>query len=279
MKPSIWTTMIWPSSPVEAIETLAGHGWRAFELSCEHIGALARMGDAAVADYAAAVQRLGVDVPQCHATITADVASLDANRRDADLSAVPRDIDICAALGIRNIVIHPGGDAAADRAAWAETTRLRLQSFADLAAHCERVGTRMAIENMCDGGGGVYGKRKFGAVVEDILGLIADIGSPALGVCLDTGHAHVQGLNQPEAIRECGDRLIALHIADNDGSGDQHRCPLYGGVDFPGIIGALREVGTASNFNLEIPGENVAPPEVVALRSRYALGVSEMLLA
>jgi len=278
MKPSIWTTMIWPSSPVEALETLASHGWRAFELSCEHIGDLARMGDGAVADYAAAIRRLDVQVPQCHATITADVASLDPNRRGADLASVHRDLDICAELGIRNVVIHPGGDGAVDRRSLREITTLRLKAFAELAAHCERVGTRLAIENMCDGGRSVWGKRNFGAIVEEILGLIEEIGSPALGVCLDTGHAHVQGLNQPEAIRECGDRLIALHIADNDTSGDQHRTPGYGSVDFPAIVSALREVGYASNFNLEIPGENRAAPEVVALRSRYALGVSEALL-
>ncbi len=280
MKPSLWTTMIWPTQPVEALEVLASHGWRAFELSCEHLGALSRMGDAAVADYAAAIARLGVEVPQCHATITADVASPDPTRREADLAAVHRDLDICAALGVKNIVIHPGGtDAYPDRATLQQVTALRLKSFAELAAHCERVGTRMAIENMCDGGGGVWGKRNFGAIVEEILGLIEQIGSPALGVCLDTSHANIQGLNQPEAIRACGDKLIALHISDNDGSGDQHRTPGYGTVDFPGIVAALKEVGYASNFNLEIPGENRATPEVVALRSRYALGVCEVLLA
>ena len=48
--------MIWPSSPVEALETLASHGWRAFELSCEHIGDLARMGD--LAAHVAKIARL-----------------------------------------------------------------------------------------------------------------------------------------------------------------------------------------------------------------------------
>jgi sugar phosphate isomerase/epimerase len=281
MKPSIWTTMIWPSSPLQALETLVSHGWQAFELSCEHIGMLASMPFDGLRAYAAAIARLGVEVPQCHATITADVASPDANRRAADLAQVHRDIDLCAELGVKNIVIHPGGDGTPDRATLAAVTGHRLKAFADLAAHCERVGTRMAIENMCDGGGGVWGKRNFGAIVEEILGLIDTIGSPALGVCLDTSHANIQGLNQPEAVRACGDKLIALHISDNDGSGDQHRTPGTGSVDFPGIIAALREVGYASNFNLEIPGENgrgTAPRGLIDLRSKYALGVCELLL-
>lgn len=283
MKPSIWTTMIWPTTPLEALEALAGHGWTAFELSCEHVGMLAGMGPAAVAEYSATIARLGVEVPQCHATITADVASPDACRREADLAAIHRDIDICAELGVRNIVIHPGGtEAYPDRATLEAVTSHRLKAFAELAAHCERVGTRMAIENMCDGGGGVWGKRKFGALVEEILDLIEQIGSPALGVCLDTSHANIQGLNQPEAIRACGDRLIALHISDNDGSGDQHRTPGYGSVDMAGIVAALKEVGFAWNFNLEIPGENgrgQAPRGLIELRSRYALGVCQYLLS
>ena len=283
MKPSIWTTMIWPSSPVGALEVLASHGWQAFELACEHISMLAGMGPQAVAEYAAAIKRLGVEVPQCHATITADVAAADANRRAADLAQIHRDIDICAELGIRNIVIHPGGyyDQAPNRAAMEAVDRARLKSFADLAAHCERVGTRMAIENMNDNGIGLWGSRRFGAIVEEILGLIEHIGSPALGVCLDTSHANIQGLNQPAAVRTCGDKLIALHISDNDGSGDQHKTPGYGSVDFPGIVTALREVGYTSNFNLEIPGETArgyAAREVVELRSKYALGMCELLL-
>lgn len=282
MKPSIWTTMIHPSTPWEALEVLASHGWQTFELSCEHLADLQRMGPQALREWTATRDRLGLQVPQCHATILANVASPDPARRGADLALVHRDIDTCSELGIRNIVLHPGGmEGAPDSATLRETTKLRLEAFAELAAHCERAGTCLAIENMCDGGAGVWGMRRFGAIVEEILDLIAQIGSPTLGVCLDTSHANIQRLNQPEAIRTCGDKLIALHLSDNDTSGDQHKTPLYGSVDFPGVVAALREVGYRFNFNLEIPGETArgyATREVVALRSRYALGVCEYLL-
>lgn len=282
MKPSIWTTMLWPTTPIEALEGLAPLGWQAFELSCEHLAMLEYGGDDALSEYAATRDRLGVEIPQAHSTITADVASLNPNRRGADLALIHRDIDTCAQLGIKNIVIHPGGwyDQASSRADIDEMDRLRLLAFAELAAHCERVGTRMAIENMCDNGAGFWGGRRFGGIVEEILGLIEQIGSPALGVCLDTSHANIQQLNQPAAVRTCGDKLIALHISDNDTSGDQHKTPGYGSVDFPGIVKALREVDFQFNFNLEIPGEtrgNARP--IVELRATYALGVCNYLLA
>lgn len=282
MKPSIWTTMIHPSTPAEALEVLAGHGWRAFELSCEHLADLQRLGPQALREWVVTRDRLGLEVPQCHATILADVCSPDSARRGADLALVHRDIDTCSELGVRNLVLHPGAmPGAPDRATHDLVTKLRLEAFVELAAHCERAGTRIAIENMCDGGTGLWGPRRFGAIVEDILDLIEQIGSPALGVCLDTSHANIQQLNQPAAIRACGERLIALHISDNDTSGDQHKTPLYGSVDFPGVVAALRDVGYASNFNLEIPGETArgyATRTVVELRSRYALGVCEYLL-
>jgi sugar phosphate isomerase/epimerase len=278
MKPSIWTSMYYEQSPVQALETLAAQGWQAFELSCEHLGMLAGAGPKAVGAYASAMESLRVEVPQCHATILANVASLDEYRRSSDMAAIHRDIDLCAELGVRNIVIHPGGDEAPDRATLDRVTTLRLKSFAELAGHCERVGTRLAIENMSDGGSGVWGKRRFGAIVEEILELTEQIGSPALGVCLDTSHANMQGLNQPAAIRACGDKLIALHVSDNDGSGDQHRAPGYGSVPFPEIVAALREIGYPFNFNLEIPGECHAPRPIVDLRSTYALRVCDYLL-
>jgi sugar phosphate isomerase/epimerase len=209
-----------------------------------------------------------------------DVASPDAARRAADLAQVHRDLDLCADLGLRTVVIHPGGygEFATVRELQA-VADLRRAAFAELAEHCLRGGVRLAIENVADYGKGVWGHRRFGATLEDLLELIADIGSSALGICLDTSHAHMQGLNQPEAIRTAGDRLLALHISDNDGSGDQHRTPGYGTVEWRPLIAALREVGFAGDLNLEIPGECHAPRPLVDLRSVYALGVCRHLLA
>lgn len=279
MNPSIWTSMYYDQPPVVALRTLASHGWSSFELSCEHIGMLGHGGDAAVAEFAAARDELGVAVNQCHCTITVDVASPDASRRASDLAQVRRDLDLCGALGIRTVVIHPGGYGEfATLSELRAVADLRRAAFAELADHCARVGVRLALENVADYGKGVWGHRRFGAVMEELLDLITDIGSPHLGICLDTSHANMQGLNQPAAIRAAGDRLIALHISDNDGSGDQHRIPGYGTVEWAPLVTALREVGFRGDFNLEIPGECHVPHPLVALRSVYALGVCRYLL-
>jgi sugar phosphate isomerase/epimerase len=280
MQPSLWTSMYFEQTPVEALRTMAAQGWTSFELSCEHIGMLGQGGSTALAEYARGRDELGVVVNQCHCTITVDVASPDPDRRATDIAQVHRDLDICAELGIRNVVIHPGGygEFATARELQA-VDDLRRAAFAELAEHCGRVGVRLALENVADYGQGARGHRRFGAIVEELLALIADLGSPDLGICLDTSHANMQGLGQPEAIRTAGERLFALHISDNDGSGDQHRTPGYGTVDWPPLIAALREIGFAADFNLEIPGECHAPPAMVDLRAVYALGVCRYLLS
>jgi hypothetical protein len=108
-----------------------------------------------------------------------------------------------------------------------------------------------------------------------------EVGSPALGICLDTGHAILESWDNAEAVRVAGDLLIALHIADNDGSGDQHRTPYsYGSqVDWPSVVAALRALGYDGVLNLEIPGERGRPLAVLDAAMRYALDVSRLLLA
>lgn len=282
MKPSLWTSLYHQMSPTEALRVMAAQGWESFELSCEHIGMLGQGGAAAVAEYARVRDELGVTINQCHCTITVDVASPDDQRRASDVAQVHTDLDICADLGIRNVVIHPGGYGEFTTARQVQAVdELRRASFAELAAHAERVGVRLALENMTDYGKGVWGHRRFGALAEDLIAFISDLGAPALGVCWDTSHANIMGLNQPEAIRTCGDLLIALHCSDNDGSGDQHRTPGYGNVDWPGIVVALREINYPWDFNLEIPGElRVEHParEIVDLRSVYAFNLCRYLL-
>ena len=82
----------------------------------------------------------------------------------------------------------------------------------------------------------------------------------------------------PEAIQDIGSLLIATHISDNDGSGDQHLTPGSGSIEWRPIAEALRTIGYAGLFNLEIPGERHSVLELRALKSRHALEVSKWLV-
>ena len=114
--------------------------------------------------------------------------------------------------------------------------------------------------------------------VYELWELIEAVGSKALGICFDSSHANCLGLDIPEAIRECGDRLWVTHISDNDGTADQHRMPFCGNIDWIGVIGALKEVGYAGLFNLEIGGERCRPLEVQDAKLHYLKEVLEPML-
>lgn len=55
-------------------------------------------------------------------------------------------------------------------------------------------------------------------------------GVKELGFCFDTSHANLK--DQFYLLEQYGDRLSALHIADNDTTADQHRIPFDGNIDF-----------------------------------------------
>ncbi|MFW5866867.1 MAG: sugar phosphate isomerase/epimerase family protein, partial [Armatimonadota bacterium] len=172
-------------------------------------------------------------------------------------------------MGIGIGVIHPGGDqpdAFADELAERER---RVESFRKLADHAAQFDFSLAIENISDGARNrrsAVGQRRYGATIEELHTLIDGIDRPNVGICLDVGHAHVQGYEMAEAVRQCGERLIATHIQDNDGQSDQHLAPTRGTIDWSAGIAALREIGYEGLFNLEIPGERGLPPDLTLKR-------------
>lgn len=76
-------------------------------------------------------------------------------------------------------------------------------------------------------------------------------GPDFLGLCYDSGHGNIgdQGLDDLALV---ADRLIATHLHDNDGTGDQHRIPFTGNVDWPRLAGIIARVRYAPCLNLEL---------------------------
>ncbi len=284
MYPGQWTSILVEQQPAEAIRTIAEVGFPGVELSTEHINMIADADDpfAAADEVLGTVQELGIKMPQVHLTISLNVADLDPATREAAVQIAERDIELCARMGIENGVIHPGGAKHETLKGYEEEKRVRVESFKRLADYAGERDFNIAIENMMDGArhvNGALGQRSYGAVIPELLELLDDIGAPNVGICLDTGHAWVQGIAMEEAVRECGDKLIALHIADNDGSGDQHRTPFFGSIDWQKGVAALREIGYHGIFNLENPGERGLEPEQMVYRIRYALDITNWLLS
>ena len=293
MLASIWTNFFHGLSVEEKLAAVKKIGFSVAEIAFEDIidPGSGDLSEAHVSELFRIASHLQLQTPQVHYPITTlrkgaqppyghghastDLASLDPDQRAFDLASAERLLRLCPLAGIQIMVIHPGGMYGWKDPGEFETLRmLNRASFERLAAVAEEVRVKIAVENMGRAGDG----RAFGSHFEEILSLIEEVGSPSVGVCLDTSHANLMGLDIPKAIRVCGSRLIATHMSDNFGERDDHLTPYEGKIPWESVLSALREVGYSGAFNLEIPGENRCPLPVRLLKGRYARDLLEWML-
>jgi len=281
MQLGIWTAYyLVPNLSLEdVLRRLSGLGWKDVELSTEHIVEMLQDtdGEKRLNKVREFLEKEGIKAWQLHTRIDLNVAHFDPIQRTQDVDAALRCLEIAHALNVPCAVIHPGGTqgyrSGKERE---ELLRLNVQAFKRLCERAEKFGLRVCLENM--GGTGEGGGRSLGGYIFELQEIIDRVDSEALGICFDTSHANVMKLDLPEEIRACGDRLYATHISDNDGTADQHRMPFCGNIDWIGVIGALKEVGYAGLFNLEIGGERCRPLEVQDAKLRYLKGILEPML-
>jgi D-psicose/D-tagatose/L-ribulose 3-epimerase len=80
----------------------------------------------------------------------------------------------------------------------------------------------------------------------DARALCELIGSPSIGITIDTFHANIEELSIPDSIRQLGPRLKHVHASEND------RGPLgRGHVPFAAIISALTEIKYSGYLMIE----------------------------
>ena len=256
MHRGMWSSYLHELSPEEAIREFARKGWRHLELSTEHGAALLERGEPAQVgeQFRRFCDHLEVELPQGHLRLRADIALPDRDSRRREIDDLKRWIELFASLGIQAGVLHPGGQSRHDPTRTPdEVFRIVAESLTELVAHARGTPTVICLEN--------------GANAGRLLRLIGAVGGEGLAICLDTSHLGLARARSLEAaqtdyefIREAGAYLKALHLSDNDGSGDQHLLPFEGGtVDWEGVMRGLREVGYAGLFNFEIPGEMQRP--------------------
>lgn len=77
-------------------------------------------------------------------------------------------------------------------------------------------------------------------------GFIQEVGSPCVGIHLDTYHMNIEEVSIEEAIKRHADRLIHIHLADSN-----RWAPGMGHLDFKSILTALKEVRYQGALGLE----------------------------
>jgi sugar phosphate isomerase/epimerase len=181
--------------------------------------------------------------------------------RLASVAAAREAIWAAAAVGARLVVVHPNrsgqqGSGGADPQA---TERTRA-SLADLATTADDAGVRLALENMP-----ARTADRPGVRVAELLAMIAGLGDH-LGVLLDVGHCNISGTDPCAEARLAGNKLLAMHLQDNEGlpGQDQHLFPGMGTIDWDRLLDTLDEIGYGGLRTFEV-GAGASQPELVTM--------------
>ena len=86
----------------------------------------------------------------------------------------------------------------------------------------------------------------------DGLQFVKEIGSPRIGLLLDTFHQNIEEKDLADAYTHCGEHLMHIHTCEND-----RGTPGSGHVDWPGVLAAVKATGydrwlTIESFNSHI---------------------------
>ncbi len=193
-----------------------------------------------------------------------------------------RSLKAAAILGVHWVVFEPESlPGGFDANHVAHIKQRNLDWFGGLLPTAEQVGVGLAIENCCDCSAYVRkASRWYGSVPAELIDLVDSFNHPRVGVCWDTGHAHIQGLDHNAALISLGKRLKAMHVQDNNGKDDQHLIPFYGTIVWRAIMDALDAIAYEGDFTYEVHNfVRVLPDPLRDHALRYAVDVGECLLA
>jgi sugar phosphate isomerase/epimerase len=202
---------------------------------------------ASIRRVAARLASLGIGAYSFHAPFAdhIDITALDRDQRVASVREVITAAEAAALLGCRNLVVHPGPEHSQIPAGNERQKRLEnvAHSLSEIAAHCQRLGMICVLENKLP-------HLLFGNTA-DMLWILGAMTVTEVGVCLDTGHAHLAG-EIDTAIHKLSRHLRMVHASDNDGHGDDHFPPGRGVIEWPRILSLLRDNGFHGTIMMEI---------------------------
>jgi sugar phosphate isomerase/epimerase len=108
------------------------------------------------------------------------------------------------------------------------------------------------------------------------LKLIKDAGEPNGGLLLDVAHMHATKEFFELVVPKLGERLMYVHLADNDGSYSYHLPAGQGNVDFLALFRTLRTAGYSGYANVDFGG---VPPDKIWEEAKRGREYFEGLLA
>ena len=159
------------------------------------------------------LQEYGLQLYDLHASHGSEKywCSRDETARLAGQELLLNRIQMTHELGGRAIVLHPNTDPLSD------ITKKRaeqgVRTLTALEPYCRELGIRIALENLFDNNGD--------AAFYDLNRYLSQFPADYIGFCWDCGHSNMvtNGIGRVKPLTQ---RLVILHLSDNNGKKDQH---------------------------------------------------------
>ena len=235
-------------------------------------------------EYADAAEKYGIEFGQFHAPFPAYYPR-KPKATEIAREMIRKSIALCGSVGCPYIIIHPcfDGSARFPSLTKEEEYQLNIEFYSSLIPLLKENHVVCCLENMWMQDW--KSKKIYTACCSDmkeacryIDELNAIAGEKRFGFCLDIGHLLLLGLDPCYAIEELGDRLVTLHVHDNDGDGDDHILPYLGVCNWERVIKGLRKVGYKGTFNMETAGFNGRFPKELIPDALKMLGATARYL-
>jgi L-ribulose-5-phosphate 3-epimerase len=189
----------------------------------------------------------GLDVENVHAPFdNANRIWTDSINADDIVKRYAKCIIDCSQHNISTVVIHiTNGDTPPP------PTLLGLDRIRYLVEVAEQRGVNIALENL-----------RRPQYMEFIF---ANVQSNRLGFCYDSGHENCYSKGT-DLLSKYGDKLMALHLHDNDGTDNQHRIPGEGTINWDSVVEKIKSIGYNGAISLEVINEQSKQYSVVSAR-------------
>jgi sugar phosphate isomerase/epimerase len=162
----------------------------------------------------------------------------DKARRIEAMDEIKRALETAEHLPLKNLVVHLGEQWDS----WSQrTVEYALTALEHLGAFGKPLGVRLLVENLLNEA----------TTPERLMSVLETGHLDNVGVCLDLGHAHVNG-GVRQAIATLGSRIASVHVHDNHGLRDEHLWPGEGTIDWAQTGRTLQELPGAPAAVLEI---------------------------
>ena len=164
-------------------------------------------------------------------------------------------LELARRVPVSVLVVHPGLQDSLLSPSVQNSRGAVLRSVEEIVALASPLGVRVALEVIPN----------VMSTADALVDLLDELDMPDVGVCLDFGHAHLQG-GVVDAIETLSGLLAAAHVHDNHGRRDEHLAPFEGTIDWTGALMALQKVGYDGTMLLELAGADPSAPALERAR-------------